>query len=515
MLRNAIFGGPRRRRALLVLPVLATAAAAACSATEDTEEPSDSSTGSSAGGGGSSSSAGGNGAGGELIDPGTGGSGGSVIPNPCGTGCGDEELCDEDHLGFDDNCDGQVDEICDCGPGQAHFCFKGDSSYHGKPGCFDGTQKCTELGIWGECNGGVHATETCYASDNTLCHAISAIPFQFIDLKTGTGSFSANALPGTEIWKVSCPMGVDPCPSVSGVNPPDDFQALQSGQYTVTYTKTVSGGATESCEYPLFVGARGLRVELEWEHDLGDTGVDLDLHLHEPMNTQPWNFSGGAKQDCMYSNCVVGAFAGSNSAAPSWFDNSATAPDPVNWYLDPVLENNSCYFAPRGVGQEWKDLGLGCHSPRLDLDNISCDPTVTDVDADDFCAPENINIDFPPKQKWMRIGVHYYSNHGLSYAVHPRIKVYCDGQLAADLGEHGYFDPEAPVYFDPAFGSDDLSGNRIFWAVADVAFLEKDECSTVPCVVTPLYGDDALKTPLLTYTSNAESSVGPAYPPEP
>ncbi|MEZ4315222.1 MAG: hypothetical protein R3F14_44975, partial [Polyangiaceae bacterium] len=222
-----------------------------------------------------------------------------VMMNPCGTQCGDEELCDPDHIGLDDDCDGQVDEVCDCAAGQAHACFKGDPSYQGSPGCYPGTMKCTENGQWGPCLGGVHATEDqkCYINDTNACHPISAVPFQDVNLKDGTGNFSVDAVPGSEVWTVTCPQGVDPCPQVSGVAPSDDFKPLQSGEYTVTYTKELSGGGTAECTYPLFVGAPGLRVELEWEHDLGSDGVDLDLHVHQPNNTQPWSID-GANQDC-------------------------------------------------------------------------------------------------------------------------------------------------------------------------------------------------------------------------
>jgi hypothetical protein len=48
-----------------------------------------------------------------------------VTTNPCGSKCGPNELCDTDHLGLDDDCDGQVDEGCGCAAGQVHFCFKG------------------------------------------------------------------------------------------------------------------------------------------------------------------------------------------------------------------------------------------------------------------------------------------------------------------------------------------------------------------------------------------------------
>jgi hypothetical protein len=217
----------------------------------------------------------------------------------------------------------------------------------------------------------------------------------------------------------------------------------------------------------------------------------------------------------MYGNCVADDFD-FGGGGPTWFSDTATPPDPVNWYLDPTFDNNTCYFAPHGHGQEWQSIGMGCHSPRLDMDNVSCLPSVTDPNDDDFCAPENINVDFPPKSKWMRIGVHYFGNGGNTYDVHPTVKIYCDGKLAAELGPHGYYTSGSVVTFDPSFGdSGDTGDKRIFWAVADVMFPEKGQCSTQTCIVQPLYGDDTAKTPLFTYTETAETHFGPGYPPPP
>jgi hypothetical protein len=152
---------------------------------------------------------------------------------------------------------------------------------------------------------------------------------------------------------------------------------------------------------------------------------------------------------------------------------------------------------------------MGCHNPRLDLDNITCDPTATDPNDYDFCAAENVNIDFPPIGEWIRIGVHYYSSHSLGYDVHPRIKIFCDGALGAELGPGGY---NAPVTFTPSDGAS-FGGNK-FWLVADVAFTQ-GQCQTQGCTVRPLYADPNQLTPLNTTDTNAESTYGPPYPPPP
>ncbi|EYF04600.1 hypothetical protein [Chondromyces apiculatus] len=489
--------------ALLVVLTAATGGAAlavGCSAVgEGSEFTSTTGTTDTGGGGPGAGGSGGEAGGGIIIEPPQ--DGGTDAPpdvyiNPCGSECGPTELCDPDHLGLDDDCDGEVDEDCSCIGGQAHFCFKGDPSFRGQPGCFDGSQSCTENGDWGPCVGGVHATEQCAEQSTVGCHPIQAVPFQNVDLKPGTGTFSSNAV--TETWSVACPAGVNPCPVPSGASPADDYKPLQSGEYTVTYTKTVSGGPSESCTYPLFVGSRGLRVELEWRNDSAPYGADIDLHLHQPNNTQPWAVS-GAPQDCGYGNCTLSSL--SDSDAPHWFPTTGSPPDPVAWYEDPVLEQNTCYYAPRGVGTAWQARGEGCYNPRLDLDNISCTPSVTDPSASNFCAPENINVDFPPQDQWFRIGVHYFSG---SQNIRPRLKVYCNGALAADLGPSGFYDPEMPLIF-PASG-----GGSLYWLAADVRF-QTNECSNT-CDVRPLYMDAVSRQPYLTNRSTVESNFGPPYP---
>ncbi len=427
----------------------------------------------------------------------------------CSPQCGSVELCDAVHVGTDDNCDGQVDEGCPCVPGLVEPCFKGDPSFRNTSGCYDGTSICTEQGTWGACTGGVHATESCFNS-SAGCHAIEGLPFVTAALKAGTGVFSSDAAPGTETFSVTCPAGVTKCPQVQSG---DAFMALQSGEYTVTYSKVIQGtSTTAACDYPLFVRAPGLRVELSWDHTAADSGVDLDLHVHEPGTTTPWGFAGSDTQDCNWSNCTADAFS-AGFPSPKWFaDAPAAPPAAVNWWLDSVQQNNTCYFAPKGGGATWQSIGKGCHNPRIDLENITCDFTSSDPNFAQFCVPENVNIDYPPSDKWTRIGVHYFSNKGQSYAVHPQVKIFCDGVLAAHLGSHGYYSPEKPVTFASSDGSG-TSGNR-FWSVADVAFTT-DGCGKSHCSVQPIYADATTRTPFFGTDTTAALSFVPAYPPAP
>jgi hypothetical protein len=414
-----------------------------------------------------------------------------------GSACADLERCEPEYLGFDDDCDGEVDEACACLPGQAHFCFLGDPALRGTPGCDDGTARCTEGGAWGPCVGGFHAVppDDCFVDHSSGPHNIYTVPFRAIDLATGLGEFGQDAIPDSESWVVTCPSGVDPCPVVTL---PSTYLPLQSGEYPVHYSKQVAAIGLVEADYALIVGVRGLRVELSWEHPVDKP--DVDLHLHRPGTTTPW----AALEVCSWKNCT--ASDASFGVAPTWFaDPPVAPPTPVNWWLDPVFEANNCYFIPRGVGQQWQALAQGCHNPRLDLDNATCDPAETDLESASFCAPENINIDFPPEATWTRIGAHYYNSVNQTHDIHPRVKIFCDGSLAAELGPAGYYEPESPVTFSPAD-----AGAR-FWLVADVRIDNGPYGSY--CTVQPLHADPANRTPLFTTLQAVEAGFTPAYPP--
>jgi hypothetical protein len=441
-----------------------------------------------------------------------------VPMNPCGTQCGPVEKCDGVNKGIDDNCDGQVDEGCPCEPGQAESCFKGDPSYINTPGCFPGTQICTELGKWGPCIGGAHATDNppCFQASNG-CHPISAVPFQTVDLSTGLGSFGQG---GTNYsYMVDCPMGVTPCPAPDASG---HLQVLVSGEYTVTFTETVNG-TPKQCQYPLYVGAKGLRVELSWDYPTGSTSNDYDLHMHKPGTTTPWSISGDSADDCGYGNCKIeDGFDTTNPSAPNWFPTTQPMPGPgfpISWYKDPVMSNNTCYYAPRGEGAAWISNGQGCHNPRLDLDDITCTASITDPNNAEFCAPENINIDYPPTNTWIRVGVHLYPNTTSNTApTHPDVKIYCDGKLAGELGKHGFYSPEAPVTFtscsDPSNVDFAPCGDvSTFWPVADIKWV-KDQCSNT-CTVKAIYSNATSKLPLFEprQLSGASPAFGPPYPP--
>jgi hypothetical protein len=266
-----------------------------------------------------------------------------------------------------------------------------------------------------------------------------------------------------------------------------------------------------SCSFPYVVAYRGLRVELSWEHPPGDPtgGADLDLHLHQPGSTVPWRLNGGIV-DCGWANCSAAALTPPlMGTSPHWFADAAMPPTPVNWFDDPTPGGNDCYLAPSGQGQIWQNFGMGCHNPRLEADVITCDPTITDPNTTGGCVPELIDVDYPPTDTWMRIGVHYYSSHGITYDVHPTVKVYCGGHIAAVLGQ--FDQPPGPLTFAPTDGAGSPEANT-FWVAADVRF-PSDPCGRGACEVAPIYTAPMFAEAYLETGQVAAHDLGPPYPP--
>ncbi|MBI2061723.1 MAG: carboxypeptidase regulatory-like domain-containing protein [Nitrospirae bacterium] len=79
------------------------------------------------------------------------------------------EVCGD---GIDNDCNGRIDEVCQCSDGSSQSCYSGAASTRNVGSCKAGTQTCAG-GIWGNCTGEVlPALETCDGKDNDCDAAV-------------------------------------------------------------------------------------------------------------------------------------------------------------------------------------------------------------------------------------------------------------------------------------------------------------------------------------------------------
>jgi hypothetical protein len=191
------------------------------------------------------------------------------------------------------------------------------------------------------------------------------------------------------------------------------------------------------------VRAPGVRAELCWDTVGGQNsgGNDIDLHFARLQgdscgNNRGWDTtcaSGGVLEDCYYGSCQVA---------------------PINWgYPDSPMA--ACH----GWGS--KQLQATCPNPRLDRDNVTCDPTEQDLLNDTFCGPENINLDNPHDGDKFIVGVNHYANHNGTSDAKLHVNLYCNGARVLSVGYNPATGAQWPVL---KVGGYDQTGD--FWNAA-------------------------------------------------
>ena len=251
-----------------------------------------------------------------------------------------------------------------------------------------------------------------------------------------------------------------------------------SGDYIVQGEFDLSG-THYVCTQQVQVRAPGIRAELCWDtvggvngNAMGANGTaganDIDIHFARlqgtTCTTHGWDDmcpTGGTYQDCWYDDSS--GCRDFSTTGPSWgyADSAQTAC--IGW--------GSERSAPDGV-----NYTQGCTNPRLDRDNITCDPTVEDPtntgggdelsSGGGFCGPENINLDNPKNGDQFVVGVNDYDTHGGTAHAHTHVNIYCNGVRVVSVG----YDPltatsagTGPVLETPG---QELTGD--WWEVATV-----------------------------------------------
>jgi hypothetical protein len=423
-----------------------------------------------------------------------------VMPvDPCSAPpCGPVERCGVDvdggrgmGNGIDDNCNGLVDELCGCTPGEMRPCFPAAADRRGVGACGDGVARCTELAAWigNECRGATTPVEeTCNQRDDD-CDGATDEGLAGCDTAIACPA-SAGAVPLVEFsydgrtidpvatayrWTLACPEGVTPCPTPSGEGAALRVTVPRAGRYALTLESTRPSGV-QRCTFPLYAQGRGLRVELDWDRKGGinSVGADMDLHLALIDRRRVQSSRWFTVEDC-------------------YFQTGRSPGGTVRWSADerdtrfaPSATSELCEGSPPPHGEMWRAAGR-CWNPRLDVDNLVCDPAVTDGRDPRFCFSENAAVDDPPDDVTFRVGVNFYRDHGLcdgsdpaDDVVHPVLAVSCGGLTRAAVGSVDDGLVAMSCRDNPMIGSANWT-----WIAADIRF-GVSACGARDCVVTPL-----------------------------
>jgi hypothetical protein len=404
----------------------------------------------------------------------------SVIPAGCLVELNEaaSALCNQ----LDDDCDGMVDENCDCEPGAVQPCFRGPPGHRDVGACQDGMQRCIavgEFGNWGACEGGIAPmAEACDGLDNDCngCtdEVVGCIPdgscpgpgdprvpdgAPFVDYPLRGRDFYTG---GATSWSWTVTGG--PCEDIlprrsytlTGASSESaTFRPTLSGDYTVTMTVRTDAGTTFTCTWIVHVEGPGLRIEMCYPES---ETQDLDLFLSQPGYTGNWYIDVDdafqpAREVCGWHNCealIRGTLpAGGAYPRAAW-----------GYGTSPLVE---CEGGP--LGAQWRTLGY-CANPRLDIDNNL---------SEGIGVAENINVDAPREGERFRIMVQNFTGT----IARPAVNVYCGGRLVSTYGV-------APDTVPAFTGVTGYVGIGAMWRVADVT-THVDAGGETTCDVEPLH----------------------------
>jgi len=249
-----------------------------------------------------------------------------------------------------------------------------------------------------------------------------------------------------------------------------------SGDYTLQGEFDLDG-KHHVCTQKVRVRAPGVRAELCWDTvgglPTGTPGNDIDLHFARLQGIscaeQGWDNTCalnaiGRYQDCSYS---PGSGCPTGTNVPGW------------GYLN----------SPNAACQGWgSKRGAGaCTNPRLDRDNVTCNRTLDDPNAANFCGPENINIDNPKDNDRFVIGVNHYANRVSNPNAKPHVNVYCNGARVLSIG----YNPAAGQTMFPLLTKPGSDSTGDFWTAAIVtAHLDGGVLSSCDVETVPSHGAD-------------------------
>jgi hypothetical protein len=215
------------------------------------------------------------------------------------------------------------------------------------------------------------------------------------------------------------------------------------------------------------VRAPGIRAELCWdsvggEEAVGPAGNDIDLHFArlQGVTCASKGWDNTCPQGPTYEDCWYGTESGCrdfSTVPPAWGYADSPTSACIGWSSKRNPVDGLLYFQ-------------GCTNPRLDKDNIECDKTIDDPAVDvsaagnEFCGPENINLDNPNDGDAFVVGVNHFGNTMGPSEAHPHVNLYCNGARVLSAG----YNPLTGQVRNPLLniGGADLTGD--LWEVATI-----------------------------------------------
>jgi hypothetical protein len=241
------------------------------------------------------------------------------------------------------------------------------------------------------------------------------------------------------------------------------------------------------CTQKVQVRAPGLRAELCWDSVGGgglsaSGGNDIDLHFAQQKYK-------GAAPSCALkgweTTCALGA-----TYEDCWYGSESGCRDfssaPPDWGYA-ASANSAC------IGWSSKRSGAGpqfCTNPRLDKDNITCDPTIDDPTNLNFCGPENINLDDPNNGDSFVAAVNHYANHGGTSTAHTHVNLYCDGARVLSVG----YNPVTGQTSFPALVTPGSDSTGDYWIAATITYHAGVGGNPATCDVAPIPSHSADST---------------------